>query len=67
VGGSKRRMGRLRNEKLLVLRSSLNVIRVIKWRRMKRAAHVICAGKDTCKRDFGGKISENKKTWKTSA
>ena len=38
--------GRLYNEKLNDLCSSLNIVRVIKWRRMRWAGHVACMGEE---------------------
>jgi len=37
---------RLHNEELNVLYSSPNILRVIKWRRKRRAGHVACMGEE---------------------
>jgi hypothetical protein len=52
VTGERRR---LHNEELNDLYSSPNIIRVIKWRRMRWAGHVArVGGKERCTQDFGG-------------
>ena len=37
---------RLHNEEINVLYCSLNIVRVIKWRRMRWAGHVACMGEE---------------------
>ena len=38
--------GRLHNEEINDLYSSPNIVRVIKWRRMRWAGHVVCMGEE---------------------
>jgi hypothetical protein len=47
---------RLHNEELDDLYSSPNIIRVIKWRRMRWAGHIARMGKEMCIHGFGREI-----------
>jgi len=54
------------NEELHNLYCSSIIIRVIKWRRMGWAGHVVCMGREKkCIQDFGGKIYKKKTIQKT--
>ena len=59
----------LHNEELNDLYCSPNIVRVIKWRRMRWAGHVACIGerKGVYRQDFGGKTGGIETTWKTQA
>jgi hypothetical protein len=55
---------RLHNEEIYHLYSSLNIIRLIKSRRMRQAKHQQVWGKERCIQSFRGGNSREKATWK---